>query len=114
MKKVFVISAIVIVMSILLLTMTSCGDNPFQRLIQRTSPQEIIAKNVCDAIANRDSQKLYQLFSEEVKMNVPDLKEKTDKLLETYGKDQFGNPNTGSYPVAATIIPVKNNPTKLL
>lgn len=29
MKKVFVISAIVIVMSILLLTMTSCGDNPF-------------------------------------------------------------------------------------
>ena len=87
MKKVFVISAIVIVMSILLLTLTSCGDNPFQRLIQRTSPQEIIAKNVCDAIANRDSQKLYQLFSEEVKMNVPDLKEKTDKLLETYGKD---------------------------
>ena len=89
MKKVFVISAIVIVMSILLLTMTSCGDNPFQRLIQRTSPQEIIAKNVCDAIANRDSQKLYQLFSEEVKMNVPDLKEKTDKLLETYGKDSL-------------------------
>ena len=89
MKKVFVISAIVIVMSILLLTMTSCGDNPFQRLIQLTSPQEIIAKNVCDAIANRDSQKLYQLFSEEVKMNVPDLKEKTDKLLETYGKDSL-------------------------
>lgn len=89
MKKVFVISAIVIVMSILLLTMTSCGDNPFQRLIQRTSPQEKIAKNVCDAIANRDSQKLYQLFSEEVKMNVPDLKEKTDKLLETYGKDSL-------------------------
>ena len=89
MKKTFSIVCIVIVMSILLLTLTSCGDNPFQRLIQRTSPQEIIAKNVCDAIANRDSQKLYQLFSEEVKMNVPDLKEKTDKLLEIYGKDSL-------------------------
>lgn len=89
MKKTFSTVCIVIVMSILLLTLTSCGDNLFQRLIQRTSPQEIIAKNVCDAIANRDSQKLYQLFSEEVKMNVPDLKEKTDKLLETYGKDSL-------------------------
>ena len=75
MKKTFSIVCIIIVMSILLLTLTSCGDNPFQRLIQLTSPQEKIAKNVCDAIANRDSQKLYQLFSEEVKMNLPDLKE---------------------------------------
>lgn len=89
-----IVPAVFITACSLLLALTSCkaslkNNKLFQRLIQRTSPQEIIAKNVCDAIANRDSQKLYQLFSEEVKMNVPDLKEKTDKLLETYGKDSL-------------------------
>ena len=91
MKKTFSIVCIVIVMSILLLALTSCGlelSNPLLRRVTRYNDAEKeLAEKACTAIQNQDAEALRELFSEGTIKRVPNLSNDIDKLLSLFGTD---------------------------
>lgn len=70
MKKTFSIVCIIIVMSILLLALTSCGlelSNPLLRRVTRYNDAEKeLAEKACTAIQNQDAEALRELFQREL------------------------------------------------
>ena len=91
MKKTFSIVCIIIVMSILLLALTSCGlelSNPLLRRVTRYNDAEKeLAEKACTAIQNQDAEALRELFSEGAIKRVPNLSNDIDKLLSLFGTD---------------------------
>ena len=91
MKKTFSTVCIVIVMSILLLALTSCGlelSNPLLRRVTRYNDAEKeLAEKACTAIQNQDAEALRELFSEGAIKRVPNLSNDIDKLLSLFGTD---------------------------
>ena len=91
MKKTFSIACIVIVISILLLALTSCGlelSNPLLRRVTRYNDAEKeLAEKACTAIQNQDAEVLRELFSEGAIKRVPNLSNDIDKLLSLFGTD---------------------------
>ena len=91
MKKTFSIVCIVIVMSILLLALTSCGlelSNPLLRRITRyNGAEKELAKKACTAIKNQDAEALRELFSPSVADRLPGLSDDIERLLSLCGND---------------------------
>ena len=95
MKKTFSIACIVIVISILLLALTSCGvlnhlglSNPLLRRITRyNASEEALAKKLCTAIQNQDAEALRELFSQSVADRLPGLSDDIERLLSLCGND---------------------------
>ena len=91
MKKTFSIVCIVIVMSILLLALTSCGlelSNPLLRRVTRyNASEEALAKKLCTAIQNQDAEALRELFSPSVADRLPGLSDDIERLLSLCGND---------------------------
>lgn len=95
MKKTFSIVCIIIVMSILLLILTSCGvlnhlelSNPLLRRITRyNASEEALAKKLCTAIQNQDAEALRELFSPSVADRLPGLSDDIERLLSLCGND---------------------------
>lgn len=91
MKKTFSIVCIVIVMSILLLALTSCGlelSNPLLRRVTRYNDAEKeLAEKACTAIQNQDAEALRELFSPSVADRLPGLSDDIERLLSLCGND---------------------------
>lgn len=91
MKKTFSIVCIVIVMSILLLVLTSCGlelSNPLLRRVTRYNDAEKeLAEKACTAIQNQDAEALRELFSPSVADRFPGLSDDIERLLSLCGND---------------------------
>ena len=89
MKKTFSIACIVIVISILLLALTSCGvlnhlelsNSLLRRVTRYNDAEKELAKKACTAIQNQDAEALRELFSEGAIKRVPNLSNDIDKLL---------------------------------
>lgn len=91
MKKVVVVTCIVIVISLLALTLTSCGlelSNPLLRRVTRyNASEEALAKKICTAIKNQDAEALRELFSPSVAERLPGLSNDIEKLLSLCGNN---------------------------